>query len=107
MTQGLRRLTLATALAAGLAAGCAASFTEPRVPAGEESSEWVPFYLFGAVGHADVDVRDHCPTARAHEVRIGGNLLTVGASIITLGIYTPRKVTITCEATAGSAKGPR
>jgi len=81
-----------------LTTGCAASFVDPRVPAGEESTEWLDFYLIGAVGREHVDVRNHCATARAHEVRVGGNILTVGVSILTLGIYTPRKATITCEA---------
>jgi hypothetical protein len=59
------------------------------------------------LGHADVDVRDHCPTARAHEVRLGGNVRTVGASILTLGIDTPREVTITCEARGHESEAAR
>ena len=107
MTRGIRLLGQAALVTSALAGGCAASFTDPRVPAGEESSEWVPFYLWGSVGHAEIDVRDHCPTARAHRVRTGGNVLTIGATLITVGIYAPRKVTITCEAVPSAGKGKR
>ena len=60
------------------------------------------YFLYGVIGDGEVDVRDHCESGRAHEVRIGENFLTLGASIITLGIYTPRRVVVTCEATQGT-----
>ena len=75
---------------------CSATFTDPRVPAGETKSTWQSYFVYGAVGSAQVDVRDYCATNRAHEVHLGADFLTVGVSIITLGIYTPRKVTVTC-----------
>jgi len=83
-------------LALALLPGCAATFKDHRVPAGEERTKWAHFYFIGAVGEAEVDVRDHCPTARAHEVWVGEDVLTLGVSLLTLGIYTPRKVAITC-----------
>lgn len=76
--------------------GCAATFRDPRVAPGEEKTKWAHFYLVGSLGEAEVDVRDHCPTARAHEVWIGEDVLTLAVSVVTLGIYTPRKVAITC-----------
>lgn len=78
--------------------GCAATFRDPSVPAGEEKTKWAHFYLIGAVGEAELDVRDHCATARAHEVWIGEDVFTLAVSIVTLGIYTPRKVAIICGA---------
>jgi hypothetical protein len=82
------------------ASACSATFTDPRVPAGEKKSEWQPFFLLGAVGHAEVDVRDYCAENRAHEVHLGGDILTVIVSVVTIGIYTPRKVTVTCAKAA-------
>ncbi len=76
--------------------GCAATFTDPRVPAGETHTEWSDFFLFGTVGHEVIDVRDVCKSGRAQEVSTGGNVLTAGVTVITLGIYTPRKVKIVC-----------
>lgn len=98
MPQPLRALI--GLLALGLSSGCAATFRDPRVPAGEEKTQWAHSYVFGAVGEAEVDVRDHCATARAHEVWVGEDVFTLAVSIVTLGIYTPRKVAITCEAGA-------
>ncbi len=86
------------ALTALSAAGCAATFVDPRVPAGEEKGEWLDFYLVGIIGREQVDVRDMCASGRAREVRLGENVLTLGVSVLTLGIYTPRKVTVTCAA---------
>ncbi|MCA9599720.1 MAG: hypothetical protein KC776_40710 [Myxococcales bacterium] len=83
-----------------LLTGCAATFSDPRVAAGESHTEWNHFFLFGSVGHAVVDVRDVCPTGRAHEVSSGENVLTLGVSVVTLGIYTPRKVKVVCEKAA-------
>lgn len=91
----MERLVAALALTV---CGCATTFRDARAPAGVERSEWANFYLIGLVGEAEVDVRDHCPTGRAREVWIGEDVLTLGVSLITLGIYTPRKVAITCAA---------
>jgi hypothetical protein len=104
MTQSSRaKWGLACALLATsfVTSGCAATLVDPRVPAGAEKSEWVDFYLFGIVGQEEVDVRDLCPTARAREVHVGSNVATFGLSVVTLGIYTPRKVTVTCAKAGG------
>lgn len=77
--------------------GCAATFVDVRVKPGEEKTQWAHFYVLGALGEAEVDVRDHCPTARAHAVWVGEDVFTLAVSVVTLGIYTPRKVAVTCE----------
>ncbi len=76
--------------------GCKATFTDPRVPVGTEHSLWRSFYVGGLVGHAEVDVRDVCASGRAREVQTGEDALTLGATIITLGIYAPRRIYVTC-----------
>lgn len=90
--------TWIVALAALTLGGCAATFTDPRVPAGEEHQLWTSFFVGGLVGHAEVDVRDVCPDGRAHEVETGEDALTLGATILTLGVYAPRRVYVTCAA---------
>ncbi len=104
MAKYLRIRWLGVAALALACAGCTATFRDPRVPAGEERSSWQSYFLVGAIGEAEVDVRDYCPTGRASEVVIGENALTLGVSVVTLGIYTPRRVLITCEAAPGRAR---
>lgn len=91
-----QRLRAPSLLALLLLSGCAATFRDPKVPAGEEKTKWAHFYVLGSLGQAEVDVRDHCPSARAHEVWVGEDVFTLAVSVVTLGIYTPRKVAITC-----------
>lgn len=63
--------------------------------------EWTDFFIFGLVGTEDFDVRSHC-NGPAGKVRTGGNAGTWVVSVLTIGIYTPRKVYIHC---AGAAPG--
>src|SRR5688572_17337607 len=101
--RGLRSVAVVAAIALSLG-GCRATFSDPRVPAGEEKSKWAHFYAIGAIGHEEIDVRDYCKTARAREVVLGADVFTVIVSIVTLGIYTPRKVTVTCAAESAKAQ---
>lgn len=89
----------ATLLAAALSTGCykATFVAEPgaakRTP---DHEEWENHYLFGTTGKTDIDVRQYCPDG-VGAVRTGGNAGTTTLSIVTLGIYTPRKVYIACS----------
>jgi hypothetical protein len=80
-----------------LGSGCAASFREPRIATGKANSIWASYYLFGLIGRPEIDVRDHCPSGRASAIETGADVVTVGASLLTLGIYTPRRVHVSCE----------
>jgi hypothetical protein len=53
-------------------------------------------YLLGSVGELEVDVRDYCGDRGAAEIRSSGDVLTVAVTVATLGIYSPRRVHITC-----------
>jgi hypothetical protein len=57
---------------------------------------WLPTYLFGAIGGGDLDVRDVCPSGRAEELSVGATWSTLGVSIATLGVYTPRQARVRC-----------
>lgn len=77
--------------------GCTATFQNGGA-AGPEQTEWSHFFLFGWIGHDEMEARDLCDGAPFSRVRTGENGLTVGATLLTLGIYTPRRVVYACEA---------
>jgi hypothetical protein len=96
------RALLLCALALG---GCykATFIRDPDVVRGEEHDQWTNFFIFGLVGEQDLDVHQFCPGGRIAEVQTGGNFLTGLVSLVTIGIYTPRKVYVTCAARSGQA----
>jgi hypothetical protein len=79
---------------AACAMGCAT--TTPRATA--PAQHWVPGYVFGIWGKAELDVRDDCPRTAASSVRIGATWATLLVSVVTLGVYTPREVQVECQA---------
>ncbi len=58
---------------------------------------WLPTYAFGAFGGSELDLRDVCPSGRAEELSIGSTWATLGVSLITLGVYTPREAKVRCK----------
>ncbi len=76
-----------------LALGCASSVPAAAAP----HRHWVPGYLFGIWGKAEFDVRDDCPETGAASVRVGATVPTLLATVITLGLYTPRQVSVQCR----------
>src|SRR6188472_2915764 len=73
-------------------------FVDGNTLRGEEHNEWASYFLFGIIGDHEIDVRESCPEG-VHEITTGNNFLTWFLSVITIGIYTPRKVNIWCAAT--------
>lgn len=88
----LRRLSSKAALF-GLSLGllCCA----PRA-AGPVRSIWLPAWAFGTFGGGDLDLRDVCPRSAASEVSVGSSWGTLGISLATLGVYTPRVARVRC-----------
>jgi hypothetical protein len=69
--------------------GCAAhQSTTQRV--------WLPAYLFGSIGGGDLDVRDVCASGSADQLSLGASWSTLGVSLVTLGVYTPREAKVRC-----------
>lgn len=100
MSIQVRGLSWAAALlTAMVSTGCykATFVAEPgaakRAP---DHEEWEDHYLFGTTGKTDIDVQRYCPNG-VGAVRTGGNAGTTTLSIVTLGVYTPRKVYIACS----------
>ena len=60
-------------------------------------NHWLPGYVFGIWGKAELDVRDDCPTTGAARIRVGATWSTLLVSLATLGLYTPREVTVHCR----------
>jgi hypothetical protein len=80
-------------------AGCyKATFVEDPSALKREPSheEWANHYVFGLVGDKEYDVRQWCPNGTG-VARTGGNVGTTMLTIVTIGIYAPRKVYVTCE----------
>jgi hypothetical protein len=69
---------------------------------GEAHEEWAPYFLFGTIGEKEIDTRTQCGRAEVAEIENGTTFMTWFLSTVTLGIYTPREITIRCS--AGRAK---
>lgn len=71
-------------------------------PAGATTvdQKWVSTWIFGLVEAKPIDVRAQCPQGVAR-VRTGQSFLNGLAGGLTLGIWTPQEVSITCA--SGSA----
>jgi hypothetical protein len=66
-----------------------------RTPAAIAHEQKQDFFLWGIVGKQNVDVRALCPTGPA-KIKGQQTGVEVLLAIITLGIYTPRSVFVTC-----------
>lgn len=80
---------------AALAALCL-SLGACAAPSKDVRRVWLPAYGFGAFGGGDVDVRDVCASGRASELSVGSTWRTLGVSLATLGVYTPREARLRC-----------
>lgn len=70
---------------------------DPRTAKREAThDEWTDHYVFGLIGDEQFDTNRWCPSGTG-TVRTGGNAGTTTLTIITLGIYAPRKVYVTCN----------
>jgi hypothetical protein len=80
--------------------GCykATFIRDPSAVRGVEHDEWTSFFLFGLVNEKTIDVHHFCPNGDVAQIQTGANFGTGLVSILTLGIYTPRKVYVTCAA---------
>jgi len=81
-------------------AGCykATFIRDPSAVKTVEGDQWLSFFLWGLVGEPTVDVTEFCAKGRVAEVQTRGDFLTGLVSFLTLGIYWPRKVIVTCAA---------
>jgi hypothetical protein len=80
--------------------GCyrATFISNPQVTRGVEHDQWNHFFIFGLVGEANLDVRQFCPDGRVAEVQTQETFLNGLVGLLTIGIYAPRTVYVTCAA---------
>jgi Bor protein len=79
-----------------MATGCfTTALHDARVTPGEKHDKWRSFFLWGLAGKAEIDVREFC-SGDVYEVATGTNFGTWIVSGLTLGIYSPEKIYITC-----------
>jgi len=102
----LTSLALALTLLGTSACYRATFYRDPSVTRAAEHEQWTDFFIFGLVGSEDFDVHQFCPSGDVAVVQTGGNFGTGIVSVLTIGIYTPRKVYVTC-AQATAARVPR
>jgi hypothetical protein len=55
----------------------------------------MPSYLFGTLGTHSLDLRGLCP-GRPTEITFASTPRTVAISLLTLGIYTPHQLSVSC-----------
>jgi hypothetical protein len=80
-----------------LSTGCfTTALRDTRLNPGERHDEWRPFFFWGLVGHAEIDVREFCKED-AYEVAVGTNFGTWAVTGLTLGLFAPEKVFVTCS----------
>ncbi|HEX8944128.1 MAG TPA: hypothetical protein VF785_13405 [Gemmatimonadaceae bacterium] len=91
------------ALVAFLGTGCFHQIVQTGQAAGPTviDKQWVPGWLWGLVANDDVDVRRDCPMGVA-TVETEQSFVNGLASLVTLGIYTPQHVRITCASRSAS-----
>jgi hypothetical protein len=82
----------------------ASFYTDPKLVRGLEHDRWTDFFVFGLVGTEQIDVRSFCEGKPIAEVKTGGNFATSLVSALTIGIYTPRKMYVTCAAGPGQSR---
>ena len=107
--RSLRR-TLKTAAALALATsastGCfKATLSDARFQAREQHDIWVDQFVFGLVESEELDVREYCGGGSAR-VGVHENAWSFGATLLSLGFYTPRVATITCAGLRQPSSSP-
>jgi hypothetical protein len=85
------------ALAALNGCGYTYHFRDTSLLRGEEHSEWASYFIFGIVGDYELNVKEFCPNGAA-EIATGNNFATWFLRVLTIGIYSPRKVIVRCSA---------
>ena len=75
-------------------------------PVVAEETIWVHAWIVGLVPPSVVDASEHCPEGSvAREVRTQHGFVHGLVSYLTLGIYTPMQVAISCAREAGETPG--
>jgi len=87
-----------------LSTGCyrAVVTTAPYSPSGHTETRWVHTFVGGLLPLNSVDGTAVCSTGHVQTVSTRLSLLSLLAEGLTLGIYAPVKVTVTCAPPTGT-----
>ena len=94
-----KKLFVALALLCAVAtSGCWRVHYTTNQPPGVTYVQTTPYFLYGIIGDAIIDVAAFCPGGASDVIRYAGPI-DVLLWAVTIGIYTPSKVAITCANT--------
>jgi hypothetical protein len=68
---------------------------------------WAHFFVLGTLGEKNVDVRSACGDAGATRIQTYDDVLTILITFTSLGIYTPRRVEVTCASGADAKQASK
>lgn len=104
MTRALRSLL---PLAAIGASACFHQVVQTGLPAGTVVIDrpFVSTWIFGIVAAKELDLREQCPTGAA-TIETEQSFVNGLVGVVTLGIYTPQHVRVTCAAGSGTGAAP-
>ena len=78
--------------------GCKAQVRYPsEFPSKTVITNEETFWFWGLIGEKNIEANDLCPHGRLYEVKIYNTILQSTFTMISLGIYSPRTVTIVCS----------
>jgi hypothetical protein len=78
--------------------GCQLRIQYPsELPSEEVIVEELDYWYWGTEGDPSFEIYDRCPQGRVYETRMEASFTQGLVSVATLGIYTPRTLTITCS----------
>jgi hypothetical protein len=91
------------ALVAFLGTGCFHQIVQTGQAAGPTviDKHWDPGWIWGLIANDEVDVRKECPMGVA-TVETDMSFVNGLASVVTLGIFTPQHVKVTCASRSAS-----
>jgi hypothetical protein len=91
------------ALCVALSTACFHQVVQTGRPPGNTivDKPWVATWVFGLVAAPEIDVRRECPTGAA-VITTEQSFMNGLVAVVTLGIYTPQHVTITCATSSAS-----
>jgi len=103
----IKKRWIGASLLALSAAGCFHQVVNTGRPPGPTvvDKPWVSTWLWGLVAAQPIDARQQCPSGAA-VITTEQSFVNGLVAVVTIGIYTPQHVTITC-ASGGTASLPR
>ncbi len=89
---------LALVITLGALGGCQLHLRYPaELPSEERIVENLDYWYWGTEGEPQFEVYNRCPQGRIYEMTVEATWSQALVSVATLGIYTPRTLTVVCS----------